>query len=102
VEDKHFDQPVQILTGKARSVTRQVRSTAEAAKYLLYHWPIGGGRKHLAARKACLDVLEGLKAANVARKAFVAAADEADILVGGAPRVDNSVAKFMAKSRLAK
>lgn len=82
MEDKRFEEPASILTGKARSVTRRVRSTAEAANYLLCAWPIEGGRKHLAARKACLDVLSGLKAAHVARKAFAAAADEADILVG--------------------
>lgn len=97
MEDQRFDEPVQILTGKARSVTRQVRSTAEAAKYLLYDWPVEGGRKHLAARKACLAVLEGLKAAQVARKAFAEAADEADILVGSAK--ENPVSKFLANAR---
>lgn len=97
MQDQRFDEPVQILTGKNKSVTRQVTSTADAANYLLYHWPIGGGRKHLAARKACLDVLEGLKAAHVARKAFAAAADEADILVGSSK--ENPVAKFLAKGR---
>ncbi|WP_256754689.1 DUF982 domain-containing protein [Mesorhizobium sp. Mes31] len=39
------------------------------------------GRKHVAARKACLGVLEGLKETREARKAFIEAAKEADILV---------------------
>ncbi len=98
MEDQRFDEPVSILTGKARNVTRKVRSTAEAANYLLYDWPMEGGRKHLAARKACLDVLEGVKAAHVARKAFAAAADEADILVGSSAAA-NPVAKLNGKGR---
>jgi Protein of unknown function (DUF982) len=40
-----------------------------------------GGRKHLAARKACMDVLQGAKQARAARQAFQAAAKEANILV---------------------
>lgn len=99
MEDKQFDEPVRILTGRAKSVTRQVRSAAEAANYLLYDWPTDGGRKHLAARKACLQVLEGLRASHVARKAFAAAAEEAEILVDGSTAHDNPVAKFLAKSR---
>jgi hypothetical protein len=81
VEDRVFDVPVKILTGKYNSVVRPVRSTAEAAKYLLNQWPIENSHKHLAARQACFDVLQGLKAARVARKAFAEAAGEADILV---------------------
>ena len=81
MEDVQFDQPVKILTGKYNSVVRPVRTTAEAAKYLLQRWPIESSHKHLAARQACFDVLRGVKAAHVARMAFAAAADEADILV---------------------
>jgi hypothetical protein len=99
VEDKSFDEPVRILTGRAKSVARQVRSTAEAANYLLHDWPVEGGRKHLAARKACLQVLEGLKASHVARKAFAVAAEEAEILVDGTTAHDNPLARFLAKGR---
>lgn len=76
--------PVKILTGRYNSVVRPVRTTAEAAKYLLNRWPIDNSHKHLAARQACFDVLQGLKAAHVARKAFAEAADEVDILVSSA------------------
>ena len=81
MDDVRFDQPVKILTGKYNSVVRPVRTTAEAARYLLERWPIENSHKHLAARQACFDVLQGVKAAHVARKAFAEAADEADILV---------------------
>lgn len=44
-------------------------------------WPTEPNRKHLAARKACHDVLVGLKKAAVARKAFQDAAIDAEIFV---------------------
>jgi hypothetical protein len=97
MQDREFDRPVQILHGRP-GASRVVRSTAEAAEYLLYKWPAKGGGKHRAARKACLEVLEGLKEAHAARKAFEAAADEADILVGG-PQKNNPIAKLVAKGR---
>ena len=79
--DRRFDRPVKILTGRGFTVSRQVETTVEAATYLLDDkWP-SAGKKHLAARKACLAVLDGLKEARAARKAFEAAADEAGILV---------------------
>ncbi|MGQ2906725.1 MAG: DUF982 domain-containing protein [Aliihoeflea sp.] len=56
-------------------------STVQAADILLNRWPGDrGARKHLAARKACIAVLEGIKEARAARLAFEAAAKEADIL----------------------
>jgi len=45
MEDQHFDEPVKILTGKARSVIRQVSTIAEAAQHRLYNWPVQGGSK---------------------------------------------------------
>ena len=84
MEDIRFDRPVKILTGKAFSVSRQVETTAQAADYLLNKWPAGtAGKKHLAARLACIAVLDGLKEARAARKAFEAAADEAGISIKG-------------------
>lgn len=60
-----------------------VSSTEKAAELLLdERWPRPDGRKHLAARKACMAVLDGQKEARHARKAFEAAAKEADILLG--------------------
>jgi hypothetical protein len=97
MEDREFDKPVQILHGRP-GASRLVRSTAEAAEFLLYKWPVPGGRKHLDARKACMAVLEGLKEARAARSAFEAAADEAEILVGGSA-AKNPVAKFLGKHR---
>ena len=76
----HFDRPVRVALGGPGKI-RIVSSTREAAECLLLRWPSESGRKHLAARKACMDVLQGLKEARAARRAFQAAAKEADILV---------------------
>jgi hypothetical protein len=78
VEDKHFDRPAQIVTGPHGSVVLRIDTAMQAADYLLNKWPTPGGAKHLAARKVCVAVLEGLKKSQVARKAFEAAAYEAD------------------------
>jgi hypothetical protein len=77
---------VSILLADRGARIRNVTSTREAAELLLTRWPVDGGQKHLAARKACLAVLQGQREAIEARKAFAAAAEEAGILVGsGAP-----------------
>lgn len=80
-QDKRFDRPVKVLLG-GPGKTRIVSSTREAAECLLYRWPDKRGPRHHAARLACMDVLQGLKKAHAARRAFRAAADEADILAG--------------------
>ena len=77
---EHFDIPVRVALGGPGKI-RVVTATREASECLLLHWPFDGGRKHLAARKACMDVLMGLKHVRAARQAFQAAAKEADILV---------------------
>jgi hypothetical protein len=80
-EEKPFDRMVPIrIPGGAR----MIGTTAEAARELLERWPDEGmGRKHLAARKACLTVLQGLSEARKAREAFEAAAKESNILGEG-------------------
>ena len=84
MDDKRFDRPVRILTGKARSVSRKVETIEQAARCLLGDWPKEkAGPKHLQARLSCMAALEGLAAPRVAREAFEAAADEAYILVVG-------------------
>lgn len=81
MEDKRFDEPVSIMIGGPGKI-RVISSTREAAECLLnYRWPKGTGPKHRAARKACMDVLSGLRQAHVARKALAEAARESDILV---------------------
>ncbi|MCV3206136.1 DUF982 domain-containing protein [Mesorhizobium sp. YC-39] len=86
MQDQRFDEPVQIALGKSGSTTFRVERVAQAADILLNRWPAVTGTRHMAARKACLAALEGVKEARFARAAFINAAIEADILVERDPR----------------
>jgi hypothetical protein len=75
-----FDRPVRVMVEQRGNVADNVMTTAQAADILLHRWPGDpGAKKHLAARKACIAVREGLTDAQAARLAFEAAA-EANIL----------------------
>jgi len=67
-------------TGKI-GVYRTVTHVSQAAKALLFEWPLERGKKLQAAKEACVDCLSGKVSADVARKAFLAACEEADIHV---------------------
>jgi hypothetical protein len=87
LEDKPFDKAVQVHGRRAGQV-RNVTSTREAAEWLLHNWPSEiDTAKARAARKACLEVLEGQRKAAAARQAFREAAEEAGILIGEVNRV---------------
>lgn len=76
-----FDQPVRVFVDERGYLADTVTNTVQAADILLHRWPGDpGARKHHAARKACIAVLEGIKDARAARRAFEAAAKEANIL----------------------
>lgn len=60
---------------------RNVSSVTEAAEVLMMQWPRHKGKALAAARQACLDALEGKETVENARAAFIAAAEEARILV---------------------
>ena len=80
-EDRQFDEAVKVLSGPDGFAVKHIASNNQAARMLLFEWPTRGGKKHLAARRACMEVMQGLKSAAAARKAFAEAAKEADILV---------------------
>lgn len=80
MRDENFDVPVTIETdriGRYLTVTR----AAQAASLLVDRWPENRGPKYRSALKAMMDVMEQRKAVMAARKAFTAAAKEADIFV---------------------
>ena len=102
MENKRFDKPVYIEFGKIGQ-RRYVSSVREAAEVLLDDkWPAEAGKRHLAARKACLDVLMGLKEAKAARDAFEDAAWVADILLDAPERPNGgrSAPKWRGKRKL--
>jgi len=82
MQDQRFEKPVRVALGRSHNTVYTVDRVAQAADILLNRWPATAGTKHIAARKACLRVLEGLKEA---RHPFVEAAEEADILVDRDP-----------------
>lgn len=74
MQDQRFEKPVRVALGKSGNTIYTVDRVAQAADILLNRWPTPTGQKHMAARKACLSVLQGLKSAREAREAFVEAA----------------------------
>ena len=58
-----------------------VESTREAAILLMDHWPLGRGDAFLRALDLCAGGLEDAVPADEVRLAFVAAAEEAHILL---------------------
>ena len=58
---------------------RTVKSTEDAARCLLAHWPRGKGKAYTAAQEACLSALDGATSPDIAREAFIAAALAAKI-----------------------
>lgn len=75
-----FHRPVTVQTGRLDR-ERVVTSTRDAAAILLKDWPLADSAKRARAMEACLSVIRGEKPPSVARRAFVAAAREAKVLV---------------------
>ncbi|MBD0416127.1 DUF982 domain-containing protein [Oryzicola mucosus] len=80
MDDGWFDDPVSVMIEGPGKV-RMVSSAREAAECLLFRWPSSGCKSHLAARKACMAVLEGQKKSIVARRAFAKAAEDEGVLI---------------------
>ena len=82
LEDGIFDQAVKVHGARAGQV-QHIGSARRAAEWLLNEWPTEiDTAKQRAARKACLEALEGQREAAAARNAFREAAQEAGILIG--------------------
>jgi hypothetical protein len=84
-----FEKPVRVAVTPARNVGKVVDTPEQAAEVLLYKWHAPSGRKHLRARKAVLAAMESAQdrvKAEAARKAFVAAAEDAGLLMADMAR----------------
>ena len=84
MENARFETPLTVKSGPNGS-DRLLRTAREASDYLLNDWPGKRSPKHRAALQACHDAMAGGKPAMTARRAFVAAAREADVLVSDKP-----------------
>ena len=78
-----------LLTGAGQRYTL-VNTVIAAAETLLHQWPSTGGKAYTGALVACLDALQGNRAADVVPEALMRAADEAFIchicVIGGGNR----------------
>ena len=79
MRDAPFDASVTVRAGRRRVV----RSAAQAAFLLVDRWPdTERGPQYRLALQACMDVMEGRRAAASARRAFIRAAKDAAVFVG--------------------
>jgi len=79
-EHRRFHKPV-VVQPKRIDRDRVVTDTRVAAQVLRFDWQNTGCPKRLAALRACLQVLRGEKPPSHARRAFIAAAKAARILI---------------------
>jgi hypothetical protein len=82
MENNRFETPVTVKA--AGGAVKLLYSAREASDYLLGSWPGKRSPKHRAALQACHDAIAGDKPAMTARRAFIAAAREVDVLAADA------------------
>lgn len=75
-----FHKPVIVQPGRIDR-DRVVLTTKDAAELLLRDWPDTAPGKRERAMQACLEVIKGRKPPSHARRAFIAAAKDAKILL---------------------
>lgn len=82
MKDVPFDHAVRVMAEGRSGLSVPVNTAMDAAKHLLERddWPKSAAASHLKARKACLEVLQGLRDAREAREAFQVAAKDAGFL----------------------
>ena len=80
MKSNRFEIPVTVRSGAA-GTNLLVNSAVEASDFLMNNWPGKRTPKHRAALQACHDAIAGEKPAMTARRAFIAAAREADAFV---------------------
>lgn len=79
-DDQKFNAPVTVFTDPAGGQTT-ITDIPSCSHFLLRQWPTKRGDKRQSALQACSDVSSGKRPPEIARRAFVAAAREAGILV---------------------
>ena len=80
MSNNRFDVPVTVKFGSPEQ-TKILRTAQDLSDFLLNNWPGKRSPKHRAALQACHAVINGGKPAMTARRAFLAAAREVDVVV---------------------
>ncbi|ASY65529.1 hypothetical protein SJ05684_b45470 (plasmid) [Sinorhizobium sojae CCBAU 05684] len=73
-----WDKTVELELGESGGYSC-VKSTREAVEFLLLRWPQQDGRAFAAAKRTCIQALDGKVETEKARRAFIKAAEEAHI-----------------------
>ncbi len=80
MQNDRFDTPITVRAAATGAATL-LRTAQEASDFLLSQWPGKKTERYRAALQACHDAVAGDKPAMTARRAFLAAGREADVLV---------------------
>lgn len=80
MKNDRFDTPLSVKS-PAAGAPILLHTAKEASDFLLQSWPGKKSPKHRAALQACHDATSGEKTAMNARRAFLAAAREVDLIV---------------------
>ncbi|RUW60659.1 DUF982 domain-containing protein [Mesorhizobium sp. M7A.F.Ca.US.008.03.1.1] len=81
LQDQRFEKPVRVALGRSRNTVYTVDRVVQAADILFNRWPAMTGKNMSLHEKPASAFSRGSKRPRDARKAFVEAAKEADILV---------------------
>lgn len=84
MQNDRFEMPIAVKSGSVDG-EQLLRTAQEASQFLLTNWPGKRSPKYRAALQACHDAVSGEKPAMNARRAFVAAGREADVLAKDKP-----------------
>ena len=79
MQKDRFEVPVAVKFGSPVQ-NRVLNTVQDASDFLLNNWPGKKSPKHRAALQACHDAIAGDRPVMNARRAFIAAAREADAL----------------------
>ncbi|MBB3234778.1 DUF982 domain-containing protein [Phyllobacterium endophyticum] len=77
---KRVFQHVNVDTANAGRILT-VASVEDALEFMRRHWPRDKAGKFNAAERACLEALDGRQSVEAARRAFVAATQEAGLYI---------------------
>ncbi|MFK0692227.1 DUF982 domain-containing protein [Mesorhizobium sp. IMUNJ 23033] len=80
MQDPFFEEPVMIETANPGAY-RTLVSVSEAAIFMMESWPGEHGQRHRVALQACTGHLTNPEKVETARQAFLAAAEEAGLVV---------------------
>jgi hypothetical protein len=76
---KSRDFPTVLLV--SNGITIKIRTLVDAAEALLTRWPDDDGEDYVVAVRCCLDAITGVGHADIARRTFMKAAEEAGMRV---------------------